>query len=120
MDVARFPRRSGRRLRGPGRREDTFRYARFTFGEWENQPIAAAGRTLFGYHDAEATLDRADPSRLVLGRTIAGQNEIELRRTADGGRTWMTQPLTHDSDDFNVRPVIPRTIGEARPGSCSS
>jgi hypothetical protein len=93
--------------------KDTFRYARFASGKWESHPIAAAGRTLFGYHNAGATLDHADPSRLVLSRTIAGQNEIELRTTEDGGRTWTTRALTRDSDHFNVRPVIPRRIGAA-------
>jgi hypothetical protein len=93
--------------------KDTFRYARFASGKWESQPIAAAGRTLFGYHNAGATLDHADPSRLVLSRTIAGQNEIELRTTEDGGSTWTTRALTRDSDQFNVRPVIPRGTGAA-------
>jgi len=95
---------------------DTFRYARFDAGAWETHPIAAAGRTLFGYHNAGATLDHADPSRVVLSRTIAGQNEIELRTTEDSGRTWIAQALTRDSDEFNVRPVIPRSTGAAGRG----
>jgi hypothetical protein len=100
-------------LRGAG---DTFRYARFISGRWETHPIVAAGRTLFGYHNAGATLDHADPARVVLSRTIGEQNEIELRATTDGGRTWTARALTHDSDEFNVRPVIPRGLGDDHEG----
>ena len=89
---------------------DTFRHARFDAGRWETHPVAAAGESLFGYHNQGATFDHADPSRIVLSRTIGGQNEIDLRTTADGGRTWEGRALTHDSDEFNVRPVIPRGL----------
>jgi BNR repeat-containing family member len=91
---------------------DTFRYARWDGRLWRTHPIAAAGRTLFSYHNSGATLDHADPSRVVLSRTIGGQNEIELRETADGGASWTLRPVTSRSHVFNIRPVIPRGLDD--------
>ena len=79
-----------------------------TATRWRSHDIAPAGETLFSYHNAGITLDHADPSRLVLSRTIGGQNEIEERHTTDHGATWSSAQLTHDSPSFNIRPVIPR------------
>jgi hypothetical protein len=94
---------------------DTFRYARWDGAKWRGRPIAAAGRTLFTYHNSGVTLDHADPSRVVLSRTIGGQNEIELRQTPDHGRTWQARQLTSGSRSFNIRPVIPRGLGAEDP-----
>jgi hypothetical protein len=88
--------------------QDTFRYATFDGRAWSTQRIARAGRTLFSYHNSGVTLDHADPSRLVLSRTVGGQNEIELRETADRGRTWERSLVTSRSVAFNIRPVIAR------------
>ena len=94
---------------------DTFRYARWDGARWRTRPIAAAGRTLFTYHNAGITLDHADPSRVVLSRTVGQQNEIELRETPDHGSTWRARMLTSDSRSFNIRPVIPRGLGAQDP-----
>ena len=94
---------------------DTFRYARWDGTRWQTHAIAAAGQTLFSYHNAGITLDHADPARVVLSRTIHGQNEIEVRRTADHGATWSATQLTHGSATFNIRPVIPRGLPADRP-----
>lgn len=94
---------------------DTFRYARWDGVRWGTRPIAAAGRTLFTYHNSGATLDHADPSRVVLSRTIGRQNEIELRQTPDHGRTWRASLITSGSRTFNIRPVIPRGLGVEDP-----
>jgi BNR repeat-containing family member len=91
---------------------DTFRYARWDGRRWRTHPIAEAGRTLFSYHNSGATLDHADPSRVVLSRTIRGQNEIELRETSDGGASWSSRPVTSRSHVFNIRPVIPRGLDD--------
>jgi hypothetical protein len=88
--------------------QDTFRYGRWDGSGWRTRAIAPAGATLFSYHNAGATLDHADPRRVVLSRTIAGENEIELLTTPDHGRTWRSRQLTHRSRTFNIRPVIPR------------
>ena len=88
--------------------QDTFRYGRWDGERWRTHPIAPAGRTLFSYHNAGVTLDHADPSRLVLSRTIGGQNEIEARQTSDHGVSWTVEQITRDSPTFNIRPVIPR------------
>ena len=94
---------------------DTFRYARWDGEHWRANVVADAGRTLFSYHNAGITLDHADPRRVVLSRTVAGQNEIELRSTADHGATWATTPLTAHSPSFNIRPVIPRGLPASAP-----
>jgi hypothetical protein len=88
--------------------QDTFRYATFDGRGWSTQRIARAGHTLFTYHNSGVTLDHADPSRLVLSRTVHGQHEIELRATADRGATWKKSPVTSRSIAFNIRPVIAR------------
>ena len=94
---------------------DTFRYARWDGSRWRTRRIAAAGRTLFTYHNSGITLDHADPSRVVLSRTVGRQNEIELRQTPDHGRTWRARLLTSGSRSFNIRPVIPRGLGAEDP-----
>ena len=94
---------------------DTFRYARWDGEHWRANVVADAGRTLFTYHNAGITLDHADPRRVVLSRTVTGQNEIELRKTADHGATWATTPLTAHSPSFNIRPVVPRGLPASAP-----
>jgi hypothetical protein len=94
---------------------DTFRYGRWDGRRWRTEPIASAGRTLFSYHNSGVTLDHADPSWVVLSRTIDGQNEIEARQTPDHGRTWHSIQLTRKSSAFNIRPVIPRGRSAAAP-----
>ena len=93
---------------------DTFRYARWGGRRWRTRPIARAGRTLFSYHNSGVTLDHEDPSWVVLSRTIDGQNEIEARHTPDHGATWCAVQLTRRSRAFNIRPVIPRGLGDPR------
>jgi hypothetical protein len=94
---------------------DTFRYAHWDGARWQSRTIAAAGQTLFSYHNSGITLDHADPTRVVLSRTVGEQNEIELRQTSDRGTTWRTRLLTSDSRSFNIRPVIPRGLGAEDP-----
>ena len=76
---------------------DTFFYGRWDGRRWRTQPIASAGRSLFTYHNSGITLDHADPSWVVLSRTIDGQNEIEARHTPDHGSSWCPVQLTHRS-----------------------
>jgi BNR repeat-containing family member len=89
---------------------DTFRYARWDGSRWRLHDVAPAGRALAGYRNSGITLDHADPARVVLSRTIDGQNEIEARHTPDHGESWTTLQLTRDSEQFNIRPVIPRGV----------
>ena len=88
--------------------EDTFRYARFAGGRWRSYRISGAGRTLFHYHNSGATFDHAEPSRMVLSRSVGDHNEVEVFRTPDRGRTWRVTEVTRSKAGFNIRPVIPR------------
>jgi hypothetical protein len=91
----------------PGRHQVVYRYARWTGSRWRVQRMVAAGRTLVGNYPGGATLDHGDPSVVVLSRRVHGRFEIERWRTPDGGRTWSSVALTHDSQFDNVRPVVP-------------
>jgi hypothetical protein len=95
--------------------DDTFRYARWDGTRWRSRAIAAAGRKLFTYHNSGIALDHADPSRVVLSRTVGAQNEIELRQTTDHGRSWRARLVTSGSRSFNIRPVIPRGLSAEDP-----
>jgi hypothetical protein len=69
----------------------------------------SAGLGTRTFHSGGATLDHADPSRLVLSRRIGAWFQIELWRTADGGRTWRDPvSITDRQDGHSFRPVIPR------------
>jgi len=48
----------------------------------------------------------------VLTRLIDGAQEIELRHTADNGKTWKSWQLTQHSTQLNFRPVFPRGFDE--------
>jgi hypothetical protein len=95
---------------GPGGR-DTFYLARWDGSAWRRYGIVSAGRGALTFHSGGITFDHARPSRVVLSRTIGGWNEIEVFRTPDGGRTWMTPiPVTSNSNAHNFRPIIPRGL----------
>ena len=75
-------------------------------------PDRAAGGSLFGYRNGGITFNHADPSWVVLTRLIDGAQEIELRHTADQGRTWQSWQLTRNSTVLNFRPVFPRGLDD--------
>ena len=92
---------------------DTFRYARWDGARWRSHPIAPAGATLFSYHNQGVTFDHRDPSRIVLSRTVDGQNES--RRAA---RPTVARRGGHPPDArfaaFNIRPMVPRGLPPGR------
>jgi len=45
---------------------------------------------------------------VYLSRQLNGVFEIEKWFSLDKGKTWMSQPITKNSDSLNVRPVVPR------------
>ena len=95
---------------------DTFYYARWDGARWRSHPIVSAGPGALTFNSGGITFDHAHPSRVVLSRTIGAWNEVELWRTPDGGRSWLTPiPVTSNSDAHNFRPTIPRNL----PGTSS-
>ena len=92
--------------------DDVFRYARWDGERWTTRPITPAGGNLFGYRNGGITFNHSDPRWVVLTRLIDGQHEVEMRHTADQGRTWEAFRITHDSKLPNFRPVFPRGIDD--------
>ena len=94
---------------------DTFYLARWDGSAWRRYGIVAAGHGAPTFTSGGVTFDHARPSRVVLSRTIGRWNEIEVWRTPDGGRTWMTPiPVTSNSDAHNFRPMVPRGLTGSR------
>lgn len=89
---------------------DVYRYARWNGRRWEDHRIAAAGTADSDYYTGGATLDHEDPSVVYLSRRIDGTHEVEVRATADGGRTWASEAVTRDSRQGNIRPISPRGL----------
>ena len=90
--------------------DDVFRHARFNGRRWVKTDVAPAGGDLFGYRNGGITFNHANPDWVVLTRLIDGAQEIELRRTGDGGATWDATQLTRNSTILNFRPVFPRGL----------
>ncbi|MCC6539003.1 MAG: BNR-4 repeat-containing protein [Bryobacterales bacterium] len=101
-----------------------YRYARWNGSQWEDHEIAYAGSRLYPGEDdytGNIALDPRDPFTVyvstnadpVTGQPLRsaadGQRHWELYRgrTADGGRTWRWEALTHDSTQDQVRPMVP-------------
>jgi hypothetical protein len=100
------------RRRNGGRGPDIFHYVRWTGNRWDDQRIVSAGEPRGGYTSGGITLDHENPNVVYLSRRISGANEVEVWVTADGGRTWASRAITHDSDVSNIRPVSPRGLIE--------
>jgi hypothetical protein len=53
-------------------------------------------------------LDHSAPNVVYLARQVEGVFEIEKWLKGDAENEWLAQPITRQSTDLNVRPVIPR------------
>jgi hypothetical protein len=102
-----------------------YRYARWDGAAWRWHEIAYAGERLYPNEDDYSGLATLDPrdTRVVYISTNAdpvdgaplfslsdGVRHYELFRgvTADGGASWDWEPLTMNSTDDNLRPLVPR------------
>jgi hypothetical protein len=104
--------------RYPSETDHRYRYARWRNGHWLDVELVAAGRwfpqTPPGTQEREPhysggiALDHDDPSIVYLSRQVDGQFEIERWATPDGGTSWATTPITAQSSEPNVRPVVAR------------
>jgi hypothetical protein len=110
---------------GQGGLDHRYWYGRFDGTAWQTHEMAFAGTKLYAGEDDYTGLcclvpddptvvfvsTNADPAT---GRPLVskadGQRhwEIFMGRTADQGATWAWQPVTHDSTEDNLRPLVPR------------
>ena len=98
-----------------------YHYARWLGDRWLDTALVAAGgwfpQTPAGTKEREPhysggiALDHDDPSIVYLSRQVKGMFEIERWATPDRGMTWTSKPITRDSTEPNVRPVLARNVG---------
>jgi hypothetical protein len=104
-------------VRFPAETDHRYCYARWSGKRWLNVEITRAGKwfpqTPPGKAEAETFysggmgLDHSDPSILYLSRETDGVFEIEKWETLDGGKAWKSTSITRNSEQNNVRPVVP-------------
>jgi hypothetical protein len=104
--------------------DNRYRYARWNGTQWQDYPLACAGTYLCPgeiHYTGLACLDpqnlnvvylsaNADPvTGLPLLSKADGKRHWEIfrGRTRDGGATWKWRPVTRDSTQDNLRPIVP-------------
>jgi len=110
--------------RGQGGDDHRFHYARWDGKAWQQWEIAYAGKRLYAGEDDYTGLGAIDPqdtSTLVIstdadpvsGLPLISQadqkrhHELFRGRTTDKGKSWTWQPLTQNSTEDHLRPLIP-------------
>lgn len=99
-------------------------YARFvtwvTGTGWVNNQITDMGGTICTEINSNGNLrepnyspgmclDHSDPYQVYISRMMStGHREIRHYTTSDNGQTWAVEPITADSPQDNLRPVMPR------------
>jgi hypothetical protein len=108
-----------------------YRYARWDGTRWRDFEIAYAGHRLYPGEDdytGNVALDPQDPDTIFISTNADpstgaplksatdGQRHWELYRgaTRDGGKTWKWIPVTRDSSQDNIRPMVPIWSGKQR------
>lgn len=102
----------------PSEKDHRYAYARWTGSKWNDQELTPAGpwfpQTQAGEKESEPhysggiALNHNDPSELFLAREIKGVFEIEKWSSSDKGKSWGTAPMTQNSTQNNIRPMVPR------------
>jgi len=120
--------------RGQGGWDHRYWYARFDGTVWTTHEMAFAGTKLYAGEDDYTGLAAVVPHdpRFVVVSTNAhpvrgtplvsardGRRHWELWRgfTPDGGRSWDWEPVTADSTEDQIRPIVPR--GTADPAGAT-
>lgn len=102
-----------------------YRFARWDGGSWNDHFLAYAGRALYEvekHYSGLAALDPDDPdvvyistdadpvteSPLISEADHVRHYEIFRGKTSDSGKTWIWKPLTENSMQDNVRPIMPK------------
>lgn len=113
-------------------RKDTdhiqYRYARWDGSSWNDHFLAYAGRALYEverHYSGLVALDPdnpdvvfistdADPTTdnpLISNTDQVRHYEIFKGTTPDSGQSWVWKPLTQNSDQDNIRPIMPKSDG---------
>jgi hypothetical protein len=106
-----------------------YRYARWDGRTWNDHFLAHAGTALYereAHYAGLLALHPADPDRVYIatdadpatGQPLISRQdnqrhyEIFAGHTRDSGATWNWEPITHDSNVDNIRPIIPIDKGK--------
>lgn len=102
----------------PEETDHRYCYARWNGKKWTDTEITKAGKWFPQTQEGETErephysggigLNHANPSELYVSREINGVFEIEKWETPDKGKSWNSYFITKNSDELNVRPVVPR------------
>ena len=116
---------------GEGGEDHRYHYARFDGVSWSQYEIAYAGTRLYSREDDYTGLMAIDPenvNRLVISTdadpdtgaplisAADGKRHYEIYEgiTQDGGKNWEWTALTSNSDEDNIRPIIPSWQSDKR------
>lgn len=99
-------------------------YARWDGEKWHNSEVAYGG-TCFWSHEADytglITVDATDTNTVYLSTNVdpltgdkigTGHHEIYKATTTDYGKNWKWKTITANSNEDNLRPIVPPTDGE--------
>ena len=107
--------------KSPSESNHEYWYARYSNAGWSNKKLCNSGKwfpqTPDGIKEREPhyfggmTIHPNNCNILYVSRQIEGVFEIERWETADQGNSWSKEAVTENSTFDNVRPVIPRELG---------
>lgn len=101
-----------------------YRYSRWSGEQWFDYEIAFAGERLYSGEDdytGNIALDPNNPSTVYISTNVnpttgaplpSGYYEIFQGRTIDGGANWIWLPITQNSTEDNIRPIVPYWDGQ--------
>lgn len=101
-----------------------YRYSRWTGDEWLDYEIAFAGERLYSGEDdftGNIALDPNNPAVVYISTNVnpvtgtllqSGHYEIFQGRTNDDGMNWDWVPITENSTEDNIRPIVPDWDGQ--------
>ncbi len=95
-----------------------FLYGRFDGTQWSVHEVAKAGGYLYASENDYTGLMALDPSnanRIFISTPIDPRTQVSMPHyeifqglTSDGGATWAWQPITFNSTEDNIRPIVPK------------
>lgn len=108
--------------RYPTTKDHLYHYATYSNGAWEDYKICHAGKwfpeTPEGGYEREPhysggmVIHPRETNTIYLSREVNGVFEIEKRTTSDKGKTWSISPITQNSINNNVRPIVANNMNK--------